>query len=84
VLFDEANSTQIPTSSGIYAFCVEPHITDSLGACFVMYFGQANNLKRRYGEYTREIRAKQGAGRPYVKRMKRYVSREKQQLYEKD
>src|SRR4051812_7257174 len=55
-LFDEKNAKNIPSISGIYAFCVEPGITDNLASCFVMYFGKANNLRRRFGEYTREIR----------------------------
>jgi len=73
-LFSDSNAITIPASSGIYSFCVEPNLTDNLAACFLMYFGKANNLRRRYGEYIREIRAPKGVGRPSIKRLKYYKS----------
>lgn len=71
-IFANNNSRQIPSTPGIYAFCVEPNITDNLDACFLMYFGKAINLRRRYGQYLREIEAPKGVGRPSIKRLKYY------------
>ena len=66
--FDEAILSSIPSERGIYAFCIEPEISDNLNICYLMYIGETNRpLRTRFREYLVEADAPNG--RPAVKRL---------------
>ena len=50
----------IPTEPGIYTLIVRAGIANHDGASYLMYVGQTNNLRRRFGEYLGKERSVTG------------------------
>jgi hypothetical protein len=46
----------VPNESGIYMFVAAPHCGTLRDHSYIMYIGQARNLRTRYGQYFREKR----------------------------
>lgn len=51
--FEKANQVDVPEKRGIYAFIVEPEVTNFPHLGFPMYIGISKNLHTRYGDYLR-------------------------------
>ena len=69
--FDGAAASGVPTTAGVYAFCVEMSVTGTLAARYVMYVGKAESsrgLRRRYREYVEEASGRKAA-RPRMERL---------------
>lgn len=55
LVFDSSSIDSIPDSPGVYAFCLEPSISDNLNICYLMYIGMTNSgLKKRFKQYIAE------------------------------
>lgn len=57
VKFEGVNQSRLPVSSGVYAFLIQPNVGNDLNSSFLMYVGQTNSLRRRFGEYLVEARS---------------------------
>ena len=53
--FDAGTKGSIPGKPGVYAFLVQPGIVTGLTMSYLLYLGKSNDLRRRYGEYLREV-----------------------------
>ncbi|MDX2076627.1 MAG: GIY-YIG nuclease family protein [bacterium] len=58
--FSKLSITSIPTKLGIYAFCLEPGISDNLQIRYLMYIGRAKNLRVRFRQYINEETSDKG------------------------
>lgn len=56
--FQREEVDNIPDSAGVYAFLVQPRIACGLNVSYLLYIGESRNLKRRFRDYLRELRAK--------------------------
>ena len=57
----------IPTSSGVYTLLIQPGIANHIACSYLMYVGQTNSLRRRFGEYLNEVKRRRG--RPLINRL---------------
>ena len=57
----------VPKKSGIYTLLVQPRLARHTECSYLMYVGQAVNLKKRFGEYLNAERRE--SGRPYIYRL---------------
>lgn len=60
----KSRKTKIPVSSGIYTLLIQPDIARHPACSYLMYVGQAVNLRKRFGEYLNKER--KASGRPKV------------------
>jgi len=63
----QSRKTKIPVSSGIYTLLVQPDIARHPACSYLMYVGQAVNLRKRFGEYLNKER--RASGRPKIFRL---------------
>lgn len=70
VKFKKENRILIPESKGIYFFLIKPTNSALLNEShkYILYIGQAKNLRRRYGEYFRYASSKHAS-----EQLKRYM-----------
>jgi hypothetical protein len=54
----------IPRESGIYTLIIQPGIASHPACSYLIYVGQTNSLRRRFGEYLRERTDE--SGRPKI------------------
>ena len=64
--FTEKNIAKIPEKKGLYAFTVEPKVSNFFKTCYLFYIGETERtLKIRYKEYLNDQKGK-GKPRPKV------------------
>jgi hypothetical protein len=63
----QREKTNIPPTSGVYSLLVHQNVARHPFPQYVMYIGQTDNLRRRFGEYLGK--EKRLSGRPLVVRM---------------
>ena len=57
IKFNEANRSLVPSDdSGVYVFMLQPDFPGPPNASYLLYIGETNRFRRRYGEYLREQR----------------------------
>lgn len=53
---DASKTRNIPTGPGIYTLLLQPNIASHPACSYLMYVGQSDSLRRRFGEYLRKER----------------------------
>lgn len=67
VRLQKTERSSIPSVSGIYTLLVQPLVAKHPSCSYLMYVGQAVNLRKRFGEYLSQER--KASGRPKVFRL---------------
>ena len=52
--FIAASQASLPDAPGVYAFLVQPKVAPELNGSYIVYVGETDSLRRRYGDYLRE------------------------------
>lgn len=60
----DSERANIPARPGIYTLIVKPNVADHPANAYLMYVGQSNCLRRRFGEYLNKER--KPSGRPKI------------------
>ena len=66
-LHAKTSRTSIPQGSGVYTILIQPGIADHPSTSYLMYVGQAVNLRKRFGTYLTTEKGSQG--RPKIHRL---------------
>ena len=64
VPFDRSRTSEVPQQPGLYAFIIRPRTNSGLGPGYLMYIGEADDLRVRFLDYFREMGS--DSGRPRV------------------
>lgn len=67
VALDDDGRSKVPKTTGIYSLVIQPEIAGHSGCSYLMYVGQATDLRRRFSDYLTTEREK----RPKIVRLLR-------------
>jgi len=60
VALDKNSKSTVPTEPGVYSLLVQPGIANHAECSYLMYVGQAINLRTRFGKYLTTERKRRG------------------------